>query len=334
MTAVDGLSLDIRPGEFLTLLGSSGSGKTTLMRMIAGVEPCTSGRIYIDGRDVTDEPARTRGVGMVFQQYSLFPHMSVAENIGYGLSIKGLSKAQIEARVAEMLALIRLPEIADRRPSQLSGGQQQRVALARALATAPSILMLDEPLGALDLKLRRQLQSELKRIHAETAATFLFVTHDQEEALALSDRIAVMRAGRIEQIDTPTQLYQRPVNEFVADFIGDVMLVPAQSSPDDPFEAVIPGLGGIRLQARVPTGSFKLVVRPENVQMARPDEPDAFDVDVVEAVHEGSTTLYSFNASGYPLKSRQLGVPDRSLIHAGRARIRIANVCTCLEASQ
>lgn len=334
MAAVDGLSLEIQPGEFLTLLGSSGSGKTTLMRMIAGVEPCTSGRIYIDGRDVTTDPPRRRGVGMVFQQYSLFPHMSVGDNIAYGLAIRGLSRGQIQARVAEMLELIRLPGIAKRRPSELSGGQQQRVALARALATAPSILLFDEPLGALDLKLRRQLQGELKRIHAETDATFLFVTHDQEEALALSDRVAVMRVGRIEQIDTPTRLYQHPINEFVADFIGDVMLLSARSSSGDPCEAIVPGIGSVHVRNRLPSGSFKLVVRPENVQIADREGPNTFEVAVVDAVHEGSTTVYSFRVNGSLLKSRQLGVPDQSVLRARRAWVRIADVSAYLDMQQ
>lgn len=177
-TAADSIDLDIRDGEFLTLLGSSGCGKTTLMRMIAGLETADSGQITIDGRDVTHLPPRQRKLGMVFQQYSLFPHMTVGENIGYGLRAQGAPEAQITERVREMLDLIQLPHVRDGKPGQLSGGQQQRVALARALATRPSVLMLDEPLGALDLKLRRQLQSEIKRIHRETGSTFLFVTHD------------------------------------------------------------------------------------------------------------------------------------------------------------
>ena len=221
-TAADHIDLDILNGEFLTLLGSSGCGKTTLMRMIAGLETADSGAVTIDGREVTHLPPRQRRLGMVFQQYSLFPHMTIGENVGYGLRAQRAPESQIKARVDEMLELVQLPHLRDRKPGQLSGGQQQRVALARALATRPSVLMLDEPLGALDLKLRRQLQSELKRIHRETGSTFLFVTHDQEEALFLSDRIAVMRGGKIEQLASPQDIYLRPANEFVADFIGDV----------------------------------------------------------------------------------------------------------------
>ncbi|HTN64818.1 MAG TPA: ABC transporter ATP-binding protein, partial [Burkholderiaceae bacterium] len=209
-TAADHIDLDILNGEFLTLLGSSGCGKTTLMRMIAGLETADSGAVVIDGREVTHLPPRQRRLGMVFQQYSLFPHMTIGENVGYGLRAQRTPESQIKARVDEMLELVQLPHLRDRKPGQLSGGQQQRVALARALATRPSVLMLDEPLGALDLKLRRQLQSELKRIHRETGSTFLFVTHDQEEALFLSDRIAIMRGGKIEQLASPQDIYLRP----------------------------------------------------------------------------------------------------------------------------
>ncbi|MCB1385587.1 MAG: ATP-binding cassette domain-containing protein, partial [Nitratireductor sp.] len=196
----DTIDLDVVEGEFLTLLGASGSGKTTLLRIVAGLDRCDSGTVCIEGRDVTNLPARQRNLGMVFQQYSLFPHMTISENISYGLKLRGWSRRETRERVAEMLDMVRLPGVEDRLPRQLSGGQQQRVALARALAAKPEVMMLDEPLGALDLKLRKQLQIELKRIHQQTGTTFLFVTHDQEEALSMSDRIAVLRDGRIEQL--------------------------------------------------------------------------------------------------------------------------------------
>jgi ABC-type Fe3+/spermidine/putrescine transport system ATPase subunit len=306
------IDLDIRTGEFLTLLGPSGCGKSTLMRIIAGLETCDDGRIFIDGRDVTSEPPRRRGIGMVFQNYSLFPHMSVWENVAYGLKVKGLRRAEIAQRVEEMLALIRLPEIARRLPSALSGGQQQRVALARALATRPSLLMLDEPLGALDLKLRHQLQAELRRIHRETGVTFLFVTHDQEEALFLSDRVAVMRDGRIEQLDTPEAIYQRPINDYVADFIGDVTLIACERDASDHTVARFAGLAEaapLKLAQPAPHAQFRLVVRPEQVHVAT-DRRAGIPVEIDEIINEGSTTLLLLRlASGALMKARLIGRP-------------------------
>ncbi|MGL4290007.1 MAG: ABC transporter ATP-binding protein [Phreatobacter sp.] len=316
------VDLDIRTGEFLTLLGPSGCGKTTLMRIIAGLETGDGGTITIDGRDVTHQPPRQRGLGMVFQNYSLFPHMSVAANIGYGLAVKGRPKAEIAGRVAAMLDLIRLPHVADRKPAALSGGQQQRVALARALATEPSLLMLDEPLGALDLKLRRQLQSELKRIHRETGMTFLFVTHDQEEALYLSDRVAVMRDGRIEQLDTPEAIYHRPANDYVADFIGDVTLLTCSADANDHSRGHAEGWSGaapIMLAAPATRASFRLVIRPEQVRLAAPSGA-GLPAEVEEVINEGSTTLVLLrSAEGHGLKARLMGRPPVAL--SRRARV-------------
>lgn len=266
--AVNHIDLDIYDGEFLTLLGSSGCGKTTLMRLIAGLEPADEGEVWIDGKNVTALPPRRRELGMVFQQYSLFPHLSVFDNIAYGLKVRKWDQARIRKRVGEMLDLIRLPDIAHRLPSALSGGQQQRVSLARALASEPSILMLDEPLGALDLKLRRQLQTELKRIHRETGVTFLFVTHDQEEALHLSDRIAVMKDGKIEQIDNPRAIYEAPTNEFVADFIGDVTFLDCTVAVENRTQALYRSGEAhilIDIGEPLPDGYFRLVVRPEHI---------------------------------------------------------------------
>ncbi|QCI67020.1 ABC transporter ATP-binding protein [Phreatobacter stygius] len=314
--ALRNVDLEIRSGEFLTLLGPSGCGKTTLMRIIAGLETSDSGTIAIDGRDVTHAPPRHRGLGMVFQNYSLFPHMTVADNIGYGLAVKGRPKAAVAARVAAMLDLIRLPQVADRKPAALSGGQQQRVALARALATEPSLLMLDEPLGALDLKLRRQLQGELKRIHRETGMTFLFVTHDQEEALFLSDRIAVMRDGRIEQLDVPDAIYHRPVNDYVADFIGDVTLLPCSVDATDRSRAHAegwPGAAAITLAEPARHETFRLVVRPEQVRLA-PRSGIGLPAAIEEVINEGSTTLVLLrSADGHGLKARLMGRPSFDL---------------------
>ncbi|HET8561315.1 MAG TPA: ABC transporter ATP-binding protein [Marmoricola sp.] len=218
--AVDGVDLEIGDGEFFSMLGPSGSGKTTVLRIIAGFESPTAGRVLLGGQDVTDRPPFTRDVNTVFQDYALFPHMSVAGNVEYGLRVKKVARQERRARVEEALATVRLGEYGDRRPTQLSGGQRQRVALARAIVNRPKVLLLDEPLGALDLKLRREMQIELKQMQRELGITFVFVTHDQEEALTMSDRIAVFNDGRIEQVATPVELYEQPATSFVAGFVG------------------------------------------------------------------------------------------------------------------
>ncbi|WP_275194460.1 ABC transporter ATP-binding protein [Bradyrhizobium sp. CSA207] len=219
--AVDAVAMDIRQGEFFSLLGPSGCGKTTTLRMIAGFETPSAGAIRVDGADITHVPAHKRDMGMVFQNYALFPHRTVAENVAFGLRMRGLEKAIIAAKVKAALAMVELSGLEDRRPAQLSGGQQQRVALARAIVIAPRVLLCDEPLGALDKKLRQQMQFELKQLQKKLGLTLVFVTHDQEEALAMSDRIAVMNGGRVEQVGTPTEIYNQPTTRFVADFIGD-----------------------------------------------------------------------------------------------------------------
>src|SRR5919109_3243477 len=218
--AVDHANLEIRDGEFFSMLGPSGSGKTTCLRMIAGFDRPTSGNIFLYGQDVSDLPPYERNVNTVFQDYALFPHMTVEDNIAYGLMVKGVPKAERHKRVDKMLDLVRLPGFGYRKPSQLSGGQRQRVALARALINHPKVLLLDEPLGALDLKLRQQMQVELKSIQERVGITFIFVTHDQEEALTMSDRVAVFNQGQIEQVGTPAEIYEHPVTPFVAGFVG------------------------------------------------------------------------------------------------------------------
>ena len=220
VVAVDGIDLEIADGEFFAMLGPSGSGKTTVLRMIAGFEEPTTGRIELAGRDVTGTPPFARDVNTVFQDYALFPHMTVLQNVEYGLRVKKVARPERRRRAEEALATVRLGGYGDRRPTQLSGGQRQRVALARALVNRPRVLLLDEPLGALDLKLRREMQLELKQIQRDVGITFVFVTHDQEEALTMSDRIAVFDAGRIEQVATPAELYERPSTSFVAGFVG------------------------------------------------------------------------------------------------------------------
>jgi spermidine/putrescine transport system ATP-binding protein len=224
-TAVDDVSLAVAPGEFLTLLGASGSGKTTTLRMIAGFEHPEAGEILMDGQPITGLPPYRRDLNTVFQQYALFPHMTVRENVGYGLRMRNTARAEIADRVRKALDMVQLGALAERTPRQLSGGQQQRVALARALVNRPRVLLLDEPLGALDLKLRKEMQLELKHLNRQLGITFLYVTHDQEEALTMSDRVALMRRGRIEQLDTPRLMYERPVSKYVADFIGETNLL-------------------------------------------------------------------------------------------------------------
>ncbi|MBM2823788.1 MAG: Spermidine/putrescine transporter ATP-binding protein [Thermoleophilia bacterium] len=230
VAAVDAIDLEVHPGEFLSLLGPSGCGKTTTLRLIAGFERPDEGEVRIGGRDVSRVPPYKRDVNTVFQSYALFPHLSVMDNVAYGLKQRGLGRNERRARATEMLELVRLPGYGDRKPRQLSGGQQQRVALARALVMHPRVLLLDEPLGALDLKVRKELQIELKRIQEEIGITFVYVTHDQEEALAMSNRVVVMNAGRIEQIGAPREIYDRPATEWIASFIGDTNFLQVDGS--------------------------------------------------------------------------------------------------------
>ncbi|WP_341953180.1 ABC transporter ATP-binding protein [Salinibacterium sp. TMP30] len=239
-TAVEALNLDVKPGEFLSMLGPSGSGKTTVLRMIAGFENVTSGSIHLSGTDVTDVPPHARQVNTVFQDYALFPHLTIAENVGYGLRVAGVDRTTRAAQVGLALEQVQLSAVADRLPHQLSGGQRQRIALARALILRPQVLLLDEPLGALDKQLREEMQIELKQIQRDVGITFIFVTHDQEEALTLSDRVAVFNKGRIEQVGTAREVYEFPATEFVAQFLGLSNLVPAELSSDGAQSSVRP----------------------------------------------------------------------------------------------
>lgn len=268
--AVHDLNLEIEPGQFITLLGPSGCGKSTTLRMLGGFEDLSSGEIYLDGKPISHLPPNKRNVNIVFQDYALFPHLSVARNIAFGLELKGLASDAIHRRVMELLELVKLQEFADRMPDQLSGGQRQRVALMRALAPDPDVLLLDEPLSALDAKLRRQMQIELKSIQKETGKTFLFVTHDQEEALTMSDRIVVMNKGRIEQIGAPDTLYSRPRTRFVADFIGQSNFLQGRIVSTEEDTAQIDWQGNIvrahtNGSAHQADGTATLAVRPEAI---------------------------------------------------------------------
>jgi spermidine/putrescine transport system ATP-binding protein len=270
--AVDDVSFTIREGEFFTMLGPSGCGKTTTLRMIAGFEEPTEGRILLQGRDVTYVPPARRNVNMVFQAYALFPHMTVWDNIAFGLQIKKVSRSETKERVEEAIRTVRLENFEKRKPGQLSGGQQQRVALARALVNRPAALLLDEPLGALDLKLRKELQLELKHLQTQTQTTFVYVTHDQEEALTMSDRIAVMKDGVVEQIAEPRELYERPATPFVAGFIGVSNLIHVRVDRREGGLAVMDLGGGERIVATDTggdgSGDLEVTVRPEKIKFA------------------------------------------------------------------
>jgi spermidine/putrescine transport system ATP-binding protein len=295
LVAVDGLDLEIGRGEFFTLLGPSGCGKTTTLRMIAGFEQPTGGRVLIDGDDVAGLPPHRRPTNTVFQSYALFPHLSVGENVAFGLRRKKVDKAEIERRVTEELERVGLAKQSNRKPNQLSGGQQQRVALARALVNLPKVLLLDEPLGALDLKLRKGLQLELKRIQRDVGITFVYVTHDQEEALTMSDRIAVMNHGRIEQVDSPERVYERPTTNFVAGFIGVSNLMPGTVSSVDGDRVRMRLDSGVELDAPadgVANGErCYAVVRPEKLRIAHVNGHGSDDGPSVEGTVEASVFL-------------------------------------------
>jgi spermidine/putrescine transport system ATP-binding protein len=297
VTAVDEISIDIQPGEFFSLLGPSGCGKTTTLRLVAGFEQPTNGRILLDGVDVANRPPHRRNVNTVFQSYALFPFLTVAENVAFGMKYKSVPKPEVNTRVTEALELVQLAGYEKRRPNQLSGGQQQRVALARALVLRPAVLLLDEPLGALDAKLRRTLQVELGALQKQVGITFLYVTHDQEEALTMSDRLAVMNHGRVIQLGTPEEVYNEPVDAYVADFLGVSNLMDAQVEPgSNGRESCRLRLGDFVLQAEAgrldATGPVKVAIRPERIDMLPhgADGPNRVPGMVERLVFLGSTT--------------------------------------------
>lgn len=323
--ALESVSVSIAEGEFFTLLGPSGCGKTTLLRMIAGFEHPSAGQLLLHGEDISDLPPYRRQVNTVFQSYALFPHLSVAENIAFGLRMLGRPNAEVDQTVDRMLKLVKMEPMRNRLTSQISGGQQQRVALARALAPAPKVLLLDEPLSALDLKLRKEMQIELKRLQHETGITFIFVTHDQEEALTMSDRIAVMRDGHVLQIGAPREIYDQPANRFVASFIGETNFLSATS------EGIVDGGVRIRIGDTVsvetdlpdgvdPKGDLTVVVRPEHIVLRERGAPDTLSATLTNAVYFGTDTHYHLElASGQHLIARRqnaAGAPERVEIGA------------------
>ena len=307
VAAVDDLSLDIKEGEFFSLLGPSGCGKTTTLRMIGGFEEPSFGTVYLGGRDVTDLPPYKRDVNTVFQSYALFPHLDVFENVAFGLRRKKVNRSEVDERVRASMRLVDLMGFERRKPGQMSGGQQQRVALARALVNHPKVLLLDEPLGALDLKLRKQMQLELKRIQQEVGITFIYVTHDQEEAMTMSDRFAVMRHGKIEQIDRPEVIYESPATEFVAGFLGASNMLDGELQGGANGTTSILTTNGDTLKAnsdRVPTGagpSVKVGVRPEKITIVPDEGPVPTDRNVVKGLLRMSTYIgvnYQYKVEG------------------------------------
>ena len=296
VTAVDNVSFDVEAGKLVTLLGPSGCGKTTMLRMIAGLEMVTSGSILIGDKDVTKLPATDRDVSMVFQSYALFPHMSVLENVAYGLGFSGFPKAEAHARAHAGLELVGLKGYDARLPSELSGGQQQRVAVARALVLEPQVLLFDEPLSNLDAKLRRQVREDIRSIQQDLGLTVVYVTHDQEEALAVSDEIVVMRNAQIAQIGTPRQLYDAPADAFVADFIGEANLIPCEilSIEGDTAQIAVDGYNYNLPSRGLPPGPSKMAVRPSRIVL---NAGDGFDATIVKSTYVGVRMEYSIKAA-------------------------------------
>jgi putative spermidine/putrescine transport system ATP-binding protein len=321
VVALDRLDLTMAPGELIVLLGPSGCGKTTTLRLLAGLEDADTGRVLVGGQDLTRVPANKRGMGMVFQAYSLFPHMTVTDNVAFGLKLRHRPKAERDARAMEMLELVGLTEQAGRYPSQLSGGQQQRVALARALAIQPQVLLLDEPLSALDAKVRAQLRDEIRRIQLEVGTTTLFVTHDQEEALAIADRVGVMRAGHIEQLGPPTEIYSRPATSFVAEFVGLSNRLPGEVRGG---EVLVRGITLPLVERDVPGGQVVALVRPEAVSLASDTAAESGPLTgtVIAVTFLGATSRVTVDLGDTTVLA-QLPTSDAAALSAG-SRVTLA----------
>jgi spermidine/putrescine transport system ATP-binding protein len=332
VVALDNVSIVIGENEFFTLLGPSGCGKTTLLRMIAGFDFQNQGEILLYGEDIANLPPFRRPINTVFQNYALFPHMTVSQNIGFGLKMLGWAKADISARVAEMLKLVQMDELKDRRISQISGGQQQRVALARALAPKPKVLLLDEPLSALDYKLRKEMQIELKRLQNETGITFIFVTHDQEEALTMSDRIAVMNRGNVLQIGSPREIYNRPADRFVASFIGESNFLPCTIAKNAKGTLEARLNDGIivsieRPEGFEPGGKATIAVRPEHALISAKRHPGELAATIENLVFLGTDThVHARLSDGTLFVVRQQNlIDDRPLENGQQVGIQLVN---------
>ncbi len=314
-TALHQVDFRILQNEFFTLLGPSGCGKTTLLRMIAGFESPSRGTILLNGKDISDSPAHKRRVNTVFQNYALFPHMTLSQNIAFGLENLGWERGKIRARVGEMLEMVHMSQFAARKPDQLSGGQRQRIALARALAPGPEVLLLDEPLSALDLKLRQSMRDELRRLQRETGITFVFVTHDQEEALDMSDRIAVMGNGHVQQIGAPDEIYEAPQNRFVADFIGETNFLDGEVVSVEGGHATIRTALGIDITAAQSgvqgPGPAVLSIRPEKIGLDARAEGETRSGRIVSRNYMGGFTHYTVEAGGVSLRVSQRNAQSR-----------------------
>ena len=328
VNAVDGISIDVRKGEFLTLLGPSGSGKTTTLLMIAGFEELTDGILELEGRSLANVRPYRRNIGMVFQNYALFPHMTTETNVAFPLRMRKFPREQMRPRVERALKLVGLSEFATKYPRELSGGQQQRVALARALVFEPDVLLLDEPLGALDKNLREQMQVEIKRIHGEVGITTIYVTHDQTEAMTMSDRVAVFNEGKIEQIAPPLEMYHRPATFFVGNFIGDSNFFEATVIDTNAGRLAVDSLGEITVACPdgvIGAGRVHALVRPENVRLVHEGERteglNVFDMTVEGSVHYGDSVLVIGRVGSLPLRVRIPGAQAAAVVTHGQLRV-------------
>ena len=327
VTALQSVSLEIRDNEFFTLLGPSGCGKTTLLRMIAGFEEPTAGQIALHGTDIQSLPAHKRRVNTVFQSYALFPHMTVAQNIAFGIENLRWDRQRIDSRVAEMLKLVHMEQLANRSPDQLSGGQRQRVALARALAPEPEVLLLDEPLSALDLKLRQAMREELRTLQQQTGITFIFVTHDQEEALEMSDRICVLGHGEIQQLGTPDEIYENPANRFVADFIGDTNFMDVEVISVDGAVATVQTPMGFQVTARqtaaVPGSAAVLSLRPEKISLQEQASGIVMQGEIVSRTYLGAYTHYIIKVGDAELRSSKRNSVSDGVVYDVHQTVKI-----------
>ncbi len=334
--AVDHISLNIEPGELFFLLGPSGCGKTTLLRMIAGFIEPTEGQILFNGRDITPVPANKRNTGMVFQSYALWPHMTVRENVAFGLKVRKIPQDEQNTKIYKALEAVQMEQFVDRKPIQLSGGQQQRIALARALVIEPDVLLLDEPLSNLDAKLRNELRVEIRRICKDAGITSIYVTHDQKEALSMADRIAIMRAGKVEQIGTPDELYHKPCNTFVAGFLGETNVLRGQCRPEDGSRVMIDfGVGSIEARLSDPqSGPVDCVIRPESFSIVEPANTGCLRATLEQTIYLGEVLQHILRVGEAQVKVLQLGSASVNLKRGTEVGLAVRPEDICLFAAE